>query len=297
MVKTLKETLLGKSLYLFMAVALTAGFASCSDDDDDEVPAAQTVAGTYSAYSSASFKYSATPIVTNGESVTIAANSDGTVKVTLTSGTWGTATVSNATVAKSGSDYSIAGSGSVAMGMHSGSTSDYDCTLAGTISGDKSTYSFVVTVPSVMGGTTITFINGDASAAQLLQGSYSGTSTMVMKYMPDGVDYTGQTTTITANEDGTVNIAYSFTTTDEESGTTSEMGSITLSNVTLTESGENYTFSVENATFNMGMSGTLSEYTCNVEGTISKDKETFSIVYTIPAVMGGTTVTFHNVAE
>lgn len=291
----LRETLKESGKYLFMAVALMAGFASCNDDDEPDIPAAQTVAGSYSAYSSASFMYSATPMVANGESVVVTANTDGTVNVTLTSGTWGTTTVNNATVVKSSSDYSITGSGSVAMGMHAGSTKNYDCTLVGTISSNKSAYNFVVTVPSVMGGTTITFVNGEASAAQILQGSYSGTSTMVMKYMPEGVDYTGQTTTITANEDGTINIAYSFITTDEETGETSTMGSVELKNVVVTESGDNYTFSVSEATFSMGMSGTLSDYTCNVEGTISKDKETYSIVYTLPSVMGGTTVTFHNV--
>lgn len=285
----LKETF----KYLFMAVALTAGFASCGSDDD-ETPASELVAGTYSGYSSASFMYSSTPMCANGETVAITSNSDGTVNVTFTSGTWGTTTISSASVAQSGTNYTLAGSGSTSISGHGGSSSTYECSLAGTICSDKKTYNLAFTM-GFMGGTTVTFINGEATAAQILQGSYSGTSTMVMSYMPAGVDYTGQTTTITANEDGTINIAYSFTTTDEETNTTTEVGSIALNNVAVTENDDNYTFSVSDATFSMGMSGTLSEYTCNVEGTISKDKETYSIVYTIPAVMGDTTVTFHNV--
>lgn len=278
--------------YFFMVAALAIGFQSCSSDDDD-TPASKSVEGSYSGYSSASFMYSSTPICTNGETVAIVANTDGTVNVTLTSGTWGTTTVSNASVVASESSYAITGSGSVEMGMHSGSTKSYDCTLAGTLSADKKSYNFVVTIPSVMGGTTITFLNGEATAAQLLQGSLSGTSTMVMKYMPNGIDYTGQKTSITANEDGTINLSYEFTSTDEN-GETSTMGSVNLSNVALTEDGDNYTFSVDEATFNMGMSGTLSPYSCTVTGSISKDKNTFSIVYTLPSVMGGTTITFHN---
>lgn len=278
--------------YFFMVAALAVGFQSCSSDDDD-TPASKSVEGSYTGYSSASFMYSSTPICTNGETVAIVANNDGTVNVKLTSGTWGTTTVNNASVVASESSYAITGSGSVEMGMHAGSTKSYECTLAGTMSADKKSYNFVVTVPSVMGGTTITFINGEATAAQLLQGTLSGTSTMVMKYMPNGIDYTGQKTSITANEDGTMNLSYEFTSTDE-SGETSSMGDITLSNVTLTEDGDNYTFSVDDATFSMGMSSSHKDYACSVVGTISKDKETFSIVYTLPAVMGGTTITFHN---
>lgn len=279
--------------YFCMVAALAIGFQSCSDDDDDKTPASKLVEGTYTGYSSASFKYSATPICTNSETVAVVANSDGTVNVTLTSGTWGTTTVSSASVVESESGYAVSGTGSIVMGMHSGASSSYDCTLAGTIGADKKTFNLVVTVPSVMGGTTITFLNGEATAAQLLQGSLSATATMVMKYMPNGIDYTGQTLSITANEDGTANLSWEFVTKSDD-GTTSSMGSVELTNVTLNEDGDNYTFSVGSATFNMGMSGTPNPYECSVEGTISKDKDTFSIVYTVPAVMGGTTITLHN---
>jgi len=277
--------------YLFMVAALAIGFQSCSDDDD-ETPASQVVAGSYSGYSSASFQYSSSAMYYNGETVAIAANNDGTVNVTFSSVTWGTTTISNASVAQSGSNYTIAGSGSTSITGHGGSASTYECTLAGTISSDKKTYSLAFTM-NFMGGTVVTFTNGEASAAHILQGSLSGTNTMVMTYMPNGIDYADQKTTITANEDGTINISAKFTSTDE-AGTTTEMGNITLENVEVTESGDNYTFSVAEATYNMGMSGTLSPYACTVEGTISKDKKTFSIVYTLPAVMGGTTITFHN---
>lgn len=278
--------------YLFMVAALAIGFQSCSSDDDEETPASQSVAGSYSGYSSASFKYSSTPMCANGESVTITSNTDGTANVTFTSGTWGTTTISNASVALSGSNYSLTGSGSTSITGHGGSASTYDCTLAGTISSDKKTYNLAFTM-GFMGGTTVTFINGEATPAMLLQGSLSGTNTMVMKYMPNGIDYTDQTVSITANEDGTINLTSKFVSTGDD-GTQTEMGNITLQNVSLTEDGDNYTFSVSGATYNMGMSGTLSEYACDVTGTISKDKKTFSIVFTLPAVMGGTTITFHN---
>lgn len=404
--------------YLFMVAAVAIGFQSCSSDDDDEKTVEKTpaelVAGTYSGYSTGVSTYFSGMVGTD-ESVTLTPNTDGTVNVAYTSSTWGNTTLSNITVAKSGTDYALSGSGKYSMG-HAGSSKEYDCTVSGTISADKATYSIAfslpsvmggltitfqngeptvaqilngtsfegyslgnatyftnmlgqdetvaitgnedgtvniaytsstwgtgtfsnltatkdgsnyvvsgsgkltmsahgsskdydaevsatissdkstiamtVTLPSVMGGTTLSFVNGEPTAAMILAGSYSGTNTMVMTYMPNGIDYADQTTTITANEDGTINITSKFTSTED--GTTTEMGNITLNNVTVTEDGDNYTFSVTGATYNMGMSGTLSEYACDVTGTISKDKSTFSIVYSLPAVMGGTTITFHN---
>ncbi len=146
---------------MMLLVALCA--TSCSDDDDDVVNLSTLLAGSYSGYTSAAFVYSSTPIVTNGESVTMTANNDGTVNVSYTSGTWGTTTISGATVTASTSGYTLSGSGTAAMTSHStGTTASYECNVEGTISADKEDAELVFTLPSVMGGTTITFSTGDA---------------------------------------------------------------------------------------------------------------------------------------
>jgi len=280
--------------YFFMVALMAIGFTSCSSDDDDEIKPAELAAGTYAGWVKGDCKYFSDYLGDDwAGSATLTANTDGTATLAFTSGTWGNLTLTSVTVAQSGSSYAIAGSGKYTMAGMSGSSSEYDCTLSGTISSDKQTFNIQIAVPSVMGGLTLTLQNGQPTAAMILADSYSGTSTMVMKYMPNGVDYTGQTMTITANEDGTINLTYKFVTTSDD-GTETEMGNITLNNLELTESGSNYTFAASGVTFNMGMSGTLSEYTCDVTGTISSDKKTYSVVYSLPAVMGGTTVTFHN---
>lgn len=269
--------------YLMVVAALAMGFASCSSDDDDETPAAQVVAGSYSGYSSTAFAYSSTPLVYDGESVAVTANSDGTVNVVLTSTTWGTSTISNATVTSNGSAYTLAGSGSTAITGHSGSASTYECTLAGTISADKSTYNLAFTLPSLMGGTTITFINGEAPAGQLLQGSYSGWSSFSSAYF-SGMNYDGQTVKLTANEDGTVKVSY----------TSDDLGSSEIDGVTVEKDGENYKIA-GTGTFSMGMNGSNpKDYDCELSGTISADKQTYSIAFSLPSVMGGSTITFQN---
>lgn len=43
---------------------------------------------------------------------------------------------------------------------------EYDCTLSGTLSADKTTYSVTFNLPAVMGGLTIAFAEGEAPAAE-----------------------------------------------------------------------------------------------------------------------------------
>jgi len=289
--KSLKKTF----SYLFMLTALVTSFASCSSDDDEpEIKAADLAAGTYTGWAKGDCNYFSDYLGDDyTASATLTANTDGTATLAFTSTTWNDLTLSSVTVSQSGDCYAIAGSGKYAMSGMSGTTSEYDCEMSGTISSDKQTFNIKISVPGVMGGLTITLQNGEPTAAIKLAGSYSGTSTMVMKYAPDGIGYAGQTMTLTANEDGTINLSYKFVTTGDD-GTETEMGNITLNNIELTESESGYTFTASGATFKMGMSGTLSEYPCDVTGTISADKKTYSVAYSIPGVMGGTTVTFHN---
>lgn len=277
-----------------MLTALVTSFASCSSDDEPEIKAADLAAGAYTGWAKGDCNYFSDYLGDDyTASATLTANTDGTATLAFTSATWGGLTLSSVTVSQSSGSYAIAGSGKYTMSGMSGTSSEYDCTMAGTISSDKQTFNIKISVPGVMGGLTITLQNGEPTAAIKLAGSYSGTSTMVMKYAPNGSDYAGQTTTLTANEDGTINLSYKFVTTGDD-GTETEVGNITLNNIELTESESGYTFTASGATFKMGMSGTLSEYPCDVTGTISADKKTYSVVYSIPGVMGGTTVTFHN---
>lgn len=125
-----------------------------------DAPADLLLAGTYKGYTDADCTYFQNRY-TDGESVALTANGDGTVKVVFESASWGEFTVTSATVALEGDTYTFVGSGSVAMGMGD-STSNYDFTLSGRTNAAKDDYSIAFNIPAVMGGLTITLLPGTA---------------------------------------------------------------------------------------------------------------------------------------
>ncbi len=163
----------------------------------------------------------------------------------------------------------------MAMDNHAGGVSNYACIVSGEISADD--YAIVFYCPSVMGGTTFTLT--PLTSAETVAGSYFGKMNMAMAY--GTYDYTRQTVTITANSDGTINIVYD-----------GSLGSCNLESVELTKNSDgSYSYSGEGV-FNMGMSAaSVKEYACVYSGTISADQSDYSIAFTLPAVMGGTTIT------
>lgn len=128
-----------------------------------EAPLNFLMAGTYKGYTDADCAYFKDRY-TDDESVKLTGNDDGTLSVAFESAAWGSFSVASATVAKDGEAYTIAGSGSVSMGMGD-SKSDHDFTVTGTLDAAKSTYAITFSIPSVMGGLTITLLPGKAPAA------------------------------------------------------------------------------------------------------------------------------------
>lgn len=129
-----------------------------------DAPADLLLAGTYEGYTDADCAMFQDRY-TDGESVKLTANGDGSVKVVFESASWGTFTVESATVTREGGEYLFTGSGSVAMGM-GGSTSNYDFTLSGRSNAAKDDFSIAFNVPAVMGGLTITLLPGTAPATE-----------------------------------------------------------------------------------------------------------------------------------
>lgn len=129
-----------------------------------EAPADLLLAGTYEGYTDADCAMFQDRY-TDGESVKLTANGDGSVKVVFESASWGTFTVESATATKEGEEYVFTGSGSVAMGMGD-STSNYDFTLSGRSNAAKDDFSIAFNVPAVMGGLTITLLPGTAPATE-----------------------------------------------------------------------------------------------------------------------------------
>ena len=129
-----------------------------------DAPADLLLAGKYEGYTDADCSYFENRY-TDGESVTLTANGDGSLKVVFESATWGSFTVESATAAKEGDEYLFTGSGNVAMGM-GGSTSEYAFTLSGRANTAKDDFSIAFNVPAVMGGLTVTLLPGSAPAAE-----------------------------------------------------------------------------------------------------------------------------------
>lgn len=129
-----------------------------------DAPADLLLAGTYEGYTDADCAMFQDRY-TDGESVKLTANGDGSVKVVFESASWGTFTVESATVTREGGEYLFTGSGSVAMGMGE-STSNYDFTLSGRTNAAKDDFSIAFNVPAVMGGLTITLLPGTAPATE-----------------------------------------------------------------------------------------------------------------------------------
>lgn len=129
-----------------------------------DAPADLLLAGTYEGYTDADCAMFQDRY-TDGESVKLTANGDGSVKVVFESDLWGTFTVESATATKEGEEYVFTGSGSVAMGM-GGSTSNYDFTLSGRTNAAKDDFSIAFNVPAVMGGLTVTLLPGTAPTTE-----------------------------------------------------------------------------------------------------------------------------------
>lgn len=129
-----------------------------------DAPADLLLAGTYEGYTDADCAMFQDRY-TDGESVKLTANDDGSVKVVFESASWGTFTVESATATKEGEEYVFTGSGSVAMGMGE-STSNYDFTLSGRTNAAKDDFSIAFNVPAVMGGLTVTLLPGTAPTTE-----------------------------------------------------------------------------------------------------------------------------------
>lgn len=129
-----------------------------------DAPADLLLAGTYEGYTDADCAMFQDRY-TDGESVKLTANGDGSVKVVFESASWGTFTVESATATKEGEEYLFTGSGSVAMGMGD-STSNYDFTLSGRTNAAKDDFSIAFNVPAVMGGLTVTLLPGTAPTTE-----------------------------------------------------------------------------------------------------------------------------------
>lgn len=141
--------------------------------------------------------------------------------VTFSDSQWGTGTF-NFTM----SEGKIQGTGKMKISYKGSPATEYDATMAGTMTDIK------ITVPSLMGGLVINWHYGKAPVALKVAGKYLGTTNLKVKstYTSDPVTYT-----IVANDNNTINVIVS----EEHYSNVRMMGNMTLG-----------TYTVSNLTYN-----------------------------------------------
>ena len=81
-----------------------------------------------------------------------------------------------------------------------GAVEEYDATMSGSMTEIK------ISIPSLMGGTDITWHYAKASAASKVAGNYTGTTSLLVGPAYGPYDASNVSYKITANEDGTINV-------------------------------------------------------------------------------------------
>lgn len=253
-----------------------AAFGLMACDKEDKGAAAPEFAGSYEGYTLASCAYFQ-DMVSAGETVVITKQPDGTASVSFTSAMWGAFTIDGAQARVSGGLCTLTGSGRTQMGM-GGSSSTYDCTFEAEIR-SLTDARMEFSIPAVMGGMTLTFRTGDAPADLLLAGTYEGYTDADCSYFQDR--YTdGESVKLTANGDGSLKVVFE----------SASWGTFTVESATVAKEGEAYVFTGSGSVV-MGMGGSTSSYDFTLSGRTRAAKDDFSIAFTVPAVMGGLTIT------
>ena len=282
----------------FMAMLLAAAsavcFTACDDDDDDNsVENSTAVSGTYGDYSLANAKYFSNMYTKeSGSAVTVVKVAENTVNVTFESATWGTWSIAEATVSKSGDVYTIEGTGTVEMASHGSEAKSYDATLVATVNGASTVFNF--TAEAVMGGTTVSVYNSTEPVAYLAAGKYSGASTVAV----GANSYDAK--------EGTLVVAYqaadavSLTLPAYAMSETMALPALTVSGVSVVASEDGtYAISLDKYEGTVTVDEAEKSYTISdLEGAISKDgatKVTYTLIY--GAMPMGMNFTFTESAE
>lgn len=267
------------------ALVLMLAFTSCSSDDNDENNGNGNNNGseqfsfseqTYSTWSKVDFAYGS--MYDADETVSVSNDA-----VTFHSDTWGDGsfTVSSFTRNDNGS-YSIDAEGSIVMKGHDGAVKSYDATFKGTIAADAQT--FVLSVPTVMGGTVLNITVGTLPAAAAVEGTYKGGTYVSSVYFEKMYVTENEKAILNANEAlDALSVNY----------TSDTWGEFSFENVVATRNEDgSFTLSGEGISLMPSMrGGEAKEYAAVFEGTITG--KTLVATFSVPSVMGGTTVYFN----
>lgn len=112
-----------------------------------------------------------------------------------------------------------------------------------------------------------------------ISGRYEGYTVASCTYFQDR--YTDdESVTVTANGDGTLKVIFE----------SASWGTFTVESATATKKGEEYVFTGSGSVA-MGMGGSTSNYDFTLNGSTNAAKDDYTIVFKVPAVMGGLAIT------
>lgn len=265
-----------KRIKFLSLLAMLITLASCSSDDDPK-DLAKNAVGNYSGYSVASCNYFPNMVSTN-QGVRLTSTELNKVNISYESDTWGTITILGADLSGDEGGLLIKGSGISTM-THAGNTSEYDCSVEGTLVGKDLSLTF--SCPQVMGGLKIEFKQGDIPADIIVPGTYSGYTEAKSTYF-SGMMADDQKIVITRNENNSYKVVYS----------SDKWGEFAIDAATVQPINDAFTIKGDGTT-KMGMNGNVNEYVCSIEGTIDISKENPTFTFSVPAVMGGLSIVFH----
>ena len=179
--------------YLALMLIALVGMTACSSDDNNEhpTPVIDPVEHEFTGYIYVTSAYFTDMYYGNNAVLKVYTEEDKYV-VSFSDPQWGNATFNDVKVGAE-----LSGTGTLTM-TYRGQEGSYNAILSGSMTTP------VITLPDVMGGTTIKFHAGTPSPAVLISGNYNGTNTVVVggTYPYDAqINYT-----ITTNSDSTINI-------------------------------------------------------------------------------------------
>lgn len=251
-------------------------FCISACNEKEEISAVAEITGNYDGYVLADCAYFQNSCSID-ETITISDNGEGTAKITFISDTWGELTIPNVRVVKTDDVYTLSGSGEAKMGME-GNISSSECSFTAVINSIE-TAQMKFEVPAVMGGLTIDFTTGEAPLNLLVAGTYIGYTDADCTYFQDR--YTDdESVTVTANADGTVSVEFK----------SASWGTFSVADATILQNNDIYTFT-GSGRVSMGMNESTSDYDFTMTGTTNLTKDSYSIAFNIPSVMGGLTIT------
>lgn len=256
-----------------LSLLTTTCMVACNDGS---VFSVGDIAGNYEGYILSSCAYFQNNCTT-GEAISISENTDGTATVSFVSDSWGEFSIPNARMGETDGAYSLSGDGKAQMGME-GNITSYDCSFTAVIhSKEKAQMRFEV--PAVMGGFSVVFSTGEAPLDYLMAGTYKGYSDADCAYFQNR--YTDdESLTMKANGDGTLSMEFE----------SASWGRFSIASVSVLQEGEIYSFA-GNGSVSMGMGESVSEYGFSMTGSSNGAKDSYSITFSIPSVMGGLSIT------